>query len=57
MQIDPDTRQVVATYEIPGYGQLFNRYLGLAAVDGDLYILMENRGPDSNTATILRAIP
>jgi len=57
VQIDPDTRQVVATYEIPGYGQLFNRYLGLAAVDGDLYILMENRGPDSNTATILRAIP
>lgn len=57
LQIDPDTRQVVATYEIPGYGQLFNRYLGLAAVDGALYVLMENRGPDSNTATILRAIP
>lgn len=57
VQIDPDTWQVVATYEIPGYGQLLTRYLGIAAVGEDLYVLMKNRGPDSNTATILRATP
>lgn len=57
VQIDPGTLQVVNTYELPGYDIFFSRYVGIAAADGDLYVLLENWTGDPDTATILRATP
>ncbi len=57
VRIDPDTRQVLGTYEIPGYGQLFQRYRGIAAADDVLYLLVENGPRDPSTVTILQVTP
>ncbi len=56
VQIDPDTMEVINTYQVSGYDSFFHEYVGIAAVDGDLFILLSNWTRDPST-TILRATP
>lgn len=57
VKIDPATFQTVATYEIPGVDPFFHDYLGIAAVGGELYILVKEWVSDPTTAMIIRATP
>lgn len=57
IEIDPSTFQVTRTYEIPGHSILFNRYEGIAAVGGNLYILAQERSGEQVVTSILRVTP
>lgn len=57
VEIDIDTQEVIRTYEIPGYSPISHPYRGLAAVDDDLYVLLEERLSGDRRATIVRVTP